>query len=323
MSKFTSEDLMLMPDPVPRSFCGKRTVVHASYLNIFYRATSNQAKYENKSTDCTICNRWKDSYENFAEDVMSLEHYKEWRNGEGGYKLCLKPGCTEYSLENVHLVQGGTGSIYRVEIDYNKIYTHPKFGEYRIINSYDTYDDNGKISKRCDIQFLNTGTIAHNISYYHCTNGEVRDPYARIMKYGVCTGNASSKQFSKEFSLFNKIAATVADPNSFYGSRGTQLSPEFYCFEYFLKMLPYLPNYSAWYNSDNPKGWILAADISKINMFTPYNVSFIPRQHIMVAQNNPVGFQQKYMYRNPVTDTLFNKVNEGTELCRIVDKDKK
>ena len=322
MSKFTNEELTMMPDPMPKHYLGKKTNCYNSYLNILYRCTSEQQKYINNK--CTINPRWAESYEAFAEDIMKLEHYSEWRNGIGNYKLCLKSGKTEYKLENMEFIENGSGSLYRINVNLDKIYTHPLYGNYVITEVYDAKRKDGSNEKRCNIRFINTGTVVTNLSYYHVLDLQVKDPYAKVIQNNVgCTGRISPREYPREYNLWISVLKSINDPNSYYNINHTTLSPEFYCFEYFVKLLPYLPNYDMWLNQGNTKQWALVPNLAITNAFTPYNTGFVLRDHMTIAQQGTVPFQQNYMYRNPVTNTLYHKVNQGAEICRIVDKDNK
>ena len=324
MSKFTNEELMMMPDPIPKHYLGKKTTCYTSYLNILYRCTTDQEKYANQSgIKCTIDPRWVESYEAFATDIMKLEHYSEWKNGVGNYKLCLKLGETEYKLENMEFIENGSGSLYRINIDYNKIYDSKNYGPFKILNSYTAPRKDGRPERKCDVQFINTGTIVTGLAYGHISDGEIKDPYARVVQNNVgCTGRISPKEYPREYNLWISILKSINDPNSYYNINHTTLSPEFYCFEYFVKLLPYLPNYNMWLNQGNTKQWALVPNLAIVNAFTPYNTGFVLRDHMTIAIQGAIPFQQNYMYRNPVTNTLYHKVNQGTEMCKIVDKDK-
>ena len=121
----------------------------------------------------------------------------------------------------------------------NKIYNHPKYGDYIIIE---------KLSNKSRIQFIDTG-YSYFVRTCNLNRNQVKDPYAKI-HYGVaCLGkpNRDLDYFDVAYRTWTNMLKRCYDPRDKdyhnYGARGVHVCNDWLVFEFFLEDFSKIPNF--------------------------------------------------------------------------------
>lgn len=143
----------------------------------------------------------------------------------------------------------------RIDIDFNKIYTSNKCGNYKIIEELPTRVFAGTTRRMVKIQFIDTGYTA-DVQLPVALRGDVKDPYV-ISVLGVgCIGDTSRFVYDKaEYDLWYTMLRrcySQKDPYyKYYGEIGVTVDKRWLCFENFLEDLTFIPGYNLYLMSKN------------------------------------------------------------------------
>lgn len=149
-------------------------------------------------------------------------------------------------------------------IDYDKIYSSNNYGQFKCIREI----KNNKSKERLiEVEFIKTGTI-DIFPLERIKRGNIKDKY--FPKYfGVaCISNATC--YNIAYGIWSRMINRCYNINNKdyynYGAKGVHVCAKWLCFEYFLKDLPYIDNYSLWVK--NPNLYHLDKDYKQRNSAT-------------------------------------------------------
>lgn len=162
----------------------------------------------------------------------------------------------------------------RSEIDFDKIYTSKRAGDYKIIREVEPERINGgPLRRMVEIKFIKTGYKCI-ISLSKARSGGVKDPYAPtvcgIGCVGILDDELQERYTQRTYNLWASMLSRCynqSDNNYVsYGAKGVRVSDRWLMFENFLRDLPSLPGYYEYIK--NP---------SKYNLDKDYKQQGIPK----------------------------------------------
>lgn len=139
----------------------------------------------------------------------------------------------------------------RSEIDFDKIYTSKRAGDYKIIREVEPQRINGgPLRRMVQIEFIRTG-YKYVISLSKARSGGVKDPYAPTVCGIGCIGildNELQKRYTQRtyniwVNMLNRCYNQMDQHYKNYGAQGVRVADRWLMFENFLRDLPRIPGY--------------------------------------------------------------------------------
>jgi len=182
------------------------------------------------------------------------------------------------------------------------IHKTTKYGDFKIIQ----YKRNNDVT----IEFLNTGFITKTQSSHIRRDGQVKDPYAKIIKGVACKGMSNSTSKSKAYITWIGMVSRcyckkTQDKHPTY--KGCSVCDEWLCFEVFEK----------WYCENYPKDGLkyhLDKDI-KVDgnrIYSPETCMFVTQR-----DNNQKAKSKNYELKNP--QGLIVRIYNLAKFCKEHD----
>ena len=162
----------------------------------------------------------------------------------------------------------------RSEIDFDKIYTSKRSGDYKIIReALSERINGGPLRRMVEIQFIKTG-YKYIVELGKARSGSVKDPYAPtvcgIGCIGILDDELQERYTQRTYNLWASMLSRCynqSDNNYVnYGAQGVRVADRWLMFENFLRDLPSLPGYFEYIK--NP---------SKYNLDKDYKQQGIPK----------------------------------------------
>lgn len=154
----------------------------------------------------------------------------------------------------------------RSEIDFDKIYTSKRSGDYKIIREVESKRFNGgPLTRMVEIQFIKTG-YKYIVELGKARSGGVKDPYATtvcgIGCVGILDNELQERYTQRTYNLWAAMLDRCYNPSNKnyvnYGAQGVRVADRWLMFENFLRDLPRIPGYFEYIK--NPSNFALDKD---------------------------------------------------------------
>lgn len=136
----------------------------------------------------------------------------------------------------------------KINIDFNKVYTSNRCGDYKIIEELPPKVFAGATRRMVKVQFINTGYITE-AQLPVALSGAIKDPYV-VSVLGIgCMGDVSNIEYTKQeydlwFSMLRRCYSEKDPMYINYGGAGVTVDRRWHCFENFIKDIRTLNGYS-------------------------------------------------------------------------------
>ena len=141
----------------------------------------------------------------------------------------------------------------KVSIDIGQEFESNSYGKFIILKELESKVVSGKRRRMFLIRFIKTG-YETEYTVDNIIRKSVKDPYYPIVCGVGCLGNANSKDYEREYSLWVRMLSRCYNPKNHsykhYGGIGVKVSKDWLCFSKFLEDFKTLDGYSHWINGE-------------------------------------------------------------------------